>query len=142
MLKNGATPNFVEFKDENENVVASISTSGDLNVAGSVTVNGVALGGGGSVINTLGDIGDVNITSATPNQLLSYSGSEWEKISDVIVPGTLDVTGELSAATPSFTGPTTVTGSLIVNGSTVPTITVSSEAPSGGVDGDVWLVQY
>jgi hypothetical protein len=142
LLKNGATPNFVEFKDENENVVASISTSGDLNVAGSVTVNGVALGGGGSVINTLGDIGDVNITSATPNQLLSYSGSEWENISDVIVPGTLDVTGELSAATPSFTGPTTVTGSLIVNGSTVPTITVSSEAPSGGVDGDVWLVQY
>jgi hypothetical protein len=48
----------------------------------------------------------------------------------------------LDAATPSFTGPTTIDGSLIVNGSTVPTITVSSEAPSGGVDGDVWLVQY
>jgi hypothetical protein len=44
--KNGATPNFVEFKDENENVVASISTSGDLNVAGSVTANGVTLGAG------------------------------------------------------------------------------------------------
>jgi hypothetical protein len=140
LLKNGATPNFVEFKDENENVVASISTSGDLNVAGSVTVNGIALGGG--IINTLGDIGDVNITSATPNQLLSYSGSEWENISDVIVPGTLDVTGELSAATPSFTGPTTIDGSLTVNGSIVPKITVSSAAPSGGTDGDVWLVQY
>ena len=41
--KNGATPNFVEFKDENQNVVASISTSGDLNVAGSITVNGEGL---------------------------------------------------------------------------------------------------
>jgi hypothetical protein len=48
----------------------------------------------------------------------------------------------LDAATPSFTGPTTIDGSLTVNGSIVPEITVSSEAPSGGVDGDVWLVQY
>jgi hypothetical protein len=48
----------------------------------------------------------------------------------------------LDAATPSFTGPTTVTGSLIVNGSTVPKTTISSATPSGGVDGDVWLVQY
>ena len=47
MLKNGATPNFVEFKDENENVVASISTSGDLNVAGSITVNGSEVGATG-----------------------------------------------------------------------------------------------
>jgi hypothetical protein len=38
--KNGATPNFVEFKDQNNNVVASISTEGDLNVVGSITVNG------------------------------------------------------------------------------------------------------
>jgi hypothetical protein len=48
----------------------------------------------------------------------------------------------LNAATPNFTGPTTIDGSLIVNGSTVPTITVSSATPSGGTDGDVWLVQY
>jgi hypothetical protein len=47
LLKNGATPNFVEFKDENENVVASISTSGDLNVAGSITVNGSEVGATG-----------------------------------------------------------------------------------------------
>ena len=53
MLKNGATPNFVEFKDENENVVASISTSGDLNVTGSISVNGEQFSGGlGYVIGT------------------------------------------------------------------------------------------
>lgn len=40
VAESGATPNFVEFKDQNENVVASISTSGDLNVTGSITVNG------------------------------------------------------------------------------------------------------
>ena len=34
LLKNGATPNFIEFKDENESVVASISISGDLDVSG------------------------------------------------------------------------------------------------------------
>ena len=94
--KNGATPNFVEFKDENENVVASISTSGDLNVTGSITVNGE----------------EVPVGPA------------------------------FSPATPTFTGPTTINGSLIVNGSTIPTITVSSATPSGGTDGDVWLVQY
>jgi hypothetical protein len=46
----------------------------------------------------------------------------------------------LDAATPSFTGPTTIDGSLIVNGSTVPKTTISSATPSDGVDGDVWLV--
>jgi hypothetical protein len=51
--KNGATPNFVEFKDENQNVVASISTSGDLNVTGSISVNGEQFSGGlGYVIGT------------------------------------------------------------------------------------------
>jgi hypothetical protein len=53
LLKNGATPNFIEFKDENENVVASISTSGDLNVTGSISVNGEQFSGGlGYVIGT------------------------------------------------------------------------------------------
>lgn len=70
MLKNGATPNFIEFKDENENVVASISTSGDLNVAGSITVNGSEVGAtgptgpgfeyfGGWEFTTTYNIGDV-----------------------------------------------------------------------------------
>ena len=48
MPKNGATPNFVEFKDQNNNVVASISTEGDLNVVGSITVNGSEVGATGS----------------------------------------------------------------------------------------------
>jgi hypothetical protein len=47
LLKNGATPNFVEFKDQNNNVVASISTEGDLNVVGSITVNGSEVGATG-----------------------------------------------------------------------------------------------
>jgi hypothetical protein len=44
--KNGATPNFVEFKDQNNNVVASISTEGDLNVVGSIKINGEPVGTG------------------------------------------------------------------------------------------------
>jgi hypothetical protein len=43
---NGATPNFVEFKDQNNNVVASISTEGDLNVVGSIKINGEPVGTG------------------------------------------------------------------------------------------------
>jgi hypothetical protein len=50
--------------------------------------------------------------------------------------GPIISSGGLSAATPTFTGPMTL------NGSRLPTITVSSATPSGGVDGDVWLVQY
>ena len=46
MPKNGATPNFVEFKDQNNNVVASISTEGDLNVVGSIKINGEPVGTG------------------------------------------------------------------------------------------------
>ena len=57
MPKNGATPNFVEFKDENQNVVASISTSGDLNVTGSISVNGEQLSGGLATLYKVGDIG-------------------------------------------------------------------------------------
>jgi hypothetical protein len=51
-------------------------------------------------------------------------------------------TSSLTAATPNFTGPTTITGSLTLNGSNIPPITVSSATPSGGNDGDVWLVVY
>jgi hypothetical protein len=48
----------------------------------------------------------------------------------------------LDAATPSFTGPTTIDGSLTVNGSNVPPITVSSSTPTGGNNGDIWMVFY
>lgn len=96
----------------------------------------------GTTISSINDIADVEITSATPNQILSYSGSQWQNVSNVTIPGTLDVTGELSAATPSFTGPTTITGSLTLNGNLVPKTTVSASAPSGGVNGDIWMVIY
>ena len=46
----------------------------------------------------------------------------------------------LNAATPNFTGPTTITGSLILNGTNVPNATISTSTPSGGSDGDTWMV--
>jgi DUF4097 and DUF4098 domain-containing protein YvlB len=43
LLKNGATPNFIEFKNSNDEVVALISTDGNITVTGSVTANGITL---------------------------------------------------------------------------------------------------
>jgi hypothetical protein len=42
LLKNGATPSFIEFKDENENVVASINTSGSI-LASGITSTGTTV---------------------------------------------------------------------------------------------------
>jgi hypothetical protein len=146
--KNGATPNFIEFKDENENVVASISTSGDLNVTGSITVNGeeVPVGPAFSpatptfsgpltsegVANFLDEV-DIagTLTAATPSFTGPLTSSGTSTFSGSIVSS-----GGFSAATPNFTGPMTL------NGSIVPKITISSATPSGGVNGDVWLVIY
>jgi hypothetical protein len=167
LLKNGATPNFVEFKDENNNIVASISTDGTLNVAGSITVNGEPVSGGGASITVSAtapesaEEGEVWFDT-TSTGLYIYYDAAWVEVGvgQGFSPATptftglltsegpadfldnVDITGSLTAATPSFTGPTSITGSLNINGSNIPPITVSSEAPSGGVDGDVWLVQY
>jgi len=123
-------------------------------ITGTVTANAVTISGGsasGGSTTIAGGVvidGGVATGSSPTNGSVSIGTSNAEAVSigrsgkTTTINGDLTVVESLSAATPSFTGPTTVTGSLIVNGSTVPTITVSSEAPSGGVDGDVWLVQY
>ena len=46
----------------------------------------------------------------------------------------------LTAATPNFTGPTTITGSLTLNGTNVPSVFISASTPSGGSNGDIWMV--
>jgi hypothetical protein len=58
-LLNGATPNFLEFKNSSNQVVASITTDGNINIAGSVTANGITLGGGG--------LNPITISASTPS---------------------------------------------------------------------------
>lgn len=46
-LKHGATPSFLEFRNSSNQVVATINTNGDINVTGSIKVNGVQVGATG-----------------------------------------------------------------------------------------------
>lgn len=56
----------------------------------------------------------------------------------------VNVTSSLSAkaplASPTFTGTTTVASPTSAGSIGVRQVTVSTSAPSGGADGDVWLV--
>lgn len=40
MLGNGATPTFIEFKNSSDEIVTSISTSGDISISGDLSVVG------------------------------------------------------------------------------------------------------
>jgi hypothetical protein len=93
-------------------------------------------------------------SSATPNFAIDAGGKlKWSSGSAVAdanlyrtsagtlkTDGSLEILVGLTAATPNFTGPTSITGSLTVNGSTIPSITVSSSTPTGGLNGDIWMV--
>ena len=94
---------------------------------------------GSSVVSSsLTSVGSLtSLDAATPNFTGPLTSSGTSTFSGLIVSS-----GGLSAATPSFTGPTSITGSLNVNGSNIPPIIVSSSAPTGGNNGDVWLVIY
>ena len=82
-----------------------------------------------SSLTSLGTIQE--LSAATPSFTGPLTSSGTSTFSGSIVSS-----GGFSAATPNFTGPMTL------NGSIVPKITISSAIPSGGVDGDVWLVTY
>jgi hypothetical protein len=75
LLKNGATPNFVEFKDENENVVASISTSGDLNVTGSISVNGEQISHATTFISATGGTVTTYVAGGKTYQVHSFTST-------------------------------------------------------------------
>ena len=70
LLRHGATPSFVEFKNSSNQTVASINTNGDINVAGSVKVNGSAIGAQGpqGAIGTQG-LGYSGTTSTSSNSI-------------------------------------------------------------------------
>lgn len=46
-----------------------------------------------NAVNNLTDLGDVTISSVATGQLLRYNGSTWTNVTNVDLPGTLDVTG-------------------------------------------------
>ena len=52
----------------------------------------------------------------------------------------VNLTTKAPLANPTFTGTTTVTSPTAAGSIGVRNITVSTSAPSGGADGDVWLV--
>ena len=116
----------------------SANSSASSAIAGSVKIDG-----GIATAATTSTNGSVYIGTTTAEQV--YIGRSNKTTT---VNGDLNVIGDLSAATPSFTGPTTVTGTLDVTGDItindvrIPITTISSSMPSGGVDGDVWLVIY
>jgi hypothetical protein len=101
------------------------------------------------------DTADTNLYRSTPNTLktddsFDIASGQTYKINNTdvltstslgssVVSSSLTSVGNLiglNAATPTFTGPMTL------NGSIVPKITISSATPSGGSNGDLWLVQY
>jgi hypothetical protein len=88
---------------------------------------------GSSVVSSsLTSLGTVQgLSAATPAFTGPMTSSGTSTFSGPIVSS-----GGLSAATPTFTGPMTL------NGSIVPKITISSAAPSGGSNGDIWMVTY
>lgn len=75
LLRHGATPSFIEFKNSSNVTVASINTNGDINVSGSFKVNGSSVGG--SSISTLDDLTDVVTAGAANGQALVYNGASW-----------------------------------------------------------------
>lgn len=78
MLSHGATPSFIEFRNENDDIVASISTDGDINVAGSVKVNGnPAISTDNSTLEInegVLRIKDAGVTSAKINSAVAGNG--------------------------------------------------------------------
>lgn len=89
----------MEFRNSSNQVVASISTSGNIDVAGSITTNGSPIGG--ASVNALDDIADVNAPSPSSGDYLKWSGSAW--INDPINLGT-DTTGNYMVNVSAGTG--------------------------------------
>lgn len=88
-------------------------------------------------VSTLDAVGDVTITSAATNQVLQWNGSAWVN-SDVTIAEVTGLQTALDGKVDEVNGAvTTASTSLTV----VRNITLSTSAPSGGMDGDVWL-QY
>lgn len=88
-------------------------------------------------VSTLDAVGDVTITSAASGQVLQWNGSAWVN-SDVTVAEVTGLQTALDGKVDEVNGAvTTASTSLTV----VRNITLSTSAPSGGMDGDVWL-QY
>lgn len=96
-----------------------------------------------NAVNNLNDLGDVNITSASTGQLLRYNGSTWVNVTNVDLPGTLDVTGNatfdstLTINTVTYTFPASDGASgqaLTTNGSG----TLSWTSAGGASDETAW----
>lgn len=89
----------MEFRNSSNQVVASISTSGNIEVAGSITSGGSPIGG--ASVNALDDIADVTAPSPSSGDYLKWSGSAW--INDPINLGT-DTTGNYMVNVSAGTG--------------------------------------
>lgn len=89
----------MEFRNSSNQVVGSISTSGNLTVSGSVISGGVNLGS--QSVPALDELTGVSIASATPNQVLKYNGSDW--VNAAINLGT-DTTGNYMVNVSAGTG--------------------------------------
>ena len=76
----------------------------------------------------IGISGTNEIDTTTGNLTIDSAGGTVSIDDDVTISGTLDVTGEFSAATPSFDGPTQITGELTITGNT----TITGDLNSSG----------
>lgn len=89
----------MEFRNSSNQVVASITTSGNIDVAGSITSGGSPIGG--ASVNALNDIADVTAPSPSSGDFLKWNGSAW--INDPINLGT-DTTGNYMVNVSAGTG--------------------------------------
>ena len=91
----------MEFKNSSNQVVASVSTDGDLNVSGSVTSGGINLSS--ATVPAINELSGVSINTPTNGQVLKYNGTSWINGTDnagTTISG-LDDIGNVTAPSPS-----------------------------------------
>lgn len=90
-IANSAVPSFTSVQAGGATLSAStgqvltINAGTNVSISGSAGTNAITINasGGGGVGGNLTDLGDVNISSATTNQVLRYNGSQWVNGSDL-----------------------------------------------------------
>lgn len=122
--ESGATPSFIEFKNSSNNVVATITTGGNLIVSGSVVANGITLGSGGGagngslytevIGNNTGSVFIINHNLGTRDVFVSFreNGDNYENLNVA-----WEATSEDSITVNFGTPPTTNSVKVLVYGS-------------------------
>ena len=139
----------------NADTATTLETARTIQLSGDVSGSVIFDGSANATITTeiqpdsvvLGDIGDVNVSTATPGDVLSFDGSQW--VSASVSAGSSLTVSDTPPASPSsgnlwFESDTTRTyvyydSAWVEIGSTGSGATVSDTAPTSPVQGQIWL---